>query len=459
MRIRFKLTLQFSIIVSTITLISFWGIYYFTESYIQNRFYERLKYKALTTAELITKVQEVTPKLLKEISKKNRDVLYKEKISIFDFRNNEIFTSNDTVKINVLRKYLNEARIEKITQFRQGELQCLGIPYNDRYNRLVVIAGAVDLDGDETLKNLRRFLISLILLIIGLSTISGWFFASRALRPITEIISEVNEIYPKNLDKRLNIKNEYDELGQLTKTFNNLLNRVEEGFFNQRTFIANVNHELKNPLTKITSQLSVALLQKRSIEQYEQTMGSVLDDVRELGLLSNALLELTKLSDDDLPNQFDSLRIDEILWDARAFILKMQPDLEVQVDFENELEFEDQLLVLGNSYLIRTAFNNLMENGCKFSNTSSVKVTIEFLPKNLLIRFKNKGVGISPKDEKLIFQPFFRAKNTANTKGYGIGLALTERIIKLHKGELYVESPLPDNTILTVRLPCYESKV
>ncbi len=450
MRTRFKLTLQFTLLVSLIVLLSFLGIYYFTHSYIETRFYSRLKSKAITTAELLVKVDQIDSKLLKVIEKTNKDVLYKEKISIYNYKNQEIYTNNDTVKFEIGRRFLNDVRLEGTATTTYKEIQILGIPYYDKYNRLLVLAGGVDLHGLDTLRDLQRILISLYMLIVLASAIFGWIFAGRALRPITEVIAEMNEIYPNNLNKRLKVRNIKDEIGQLTLTFNNLLTRVEEAFQHQQVFISNVSHELKNPLTKIISQLSVALLNKRSEEEYQDTMVSVLQDVKDLNLLTNTLLELTKLHDDSLPNRFTSLRIDDIIWDARSFLLKVQKDYTISIEFSDNIDSDEQLSILGNPQLLKVAFSNLMENGCKFSTTQTVLVKIGF-ENGLSLRFMNKGAVIDPKDQKLIFLPFFRAKKTADTKGYGIGLPLAERIIKLHAGELYIEESTPEQTIFKVQ--------
>ncbi len=456
MRIRLKLTLQFTLLVSLIVLLSFLGIYYFTHSYIETRFYSRLKSKAITTAELLVKVDQIDSKLLKVIEKTNKDVLYKEKISIYNYKNEEIYTNNDTVKFVISRRFLNDVRLEGTATTTYKEIQILGIPYYDKYNRLLVLAGGVDLHGLDTLRDLQRILISLYMLIVLASAVFGWIFARRALLPIAEVINEMNDIYPNNLNKRLKIRNVKDEIGQLTFTFNNLLTRVEEAFQHQQVFISNVSHELKNPLTKIISQLSVSLLNRRSEEEYQETMVSVLQDVKDLNLLTNTLLELTKLSDDSLPNRFTSLRIDDIIWEARTFLLKVHKSYNISIEFSENIDSDEQLSILGNSQLLKVAFTNLMENGCKFSETHTVNINIGY-DKGLFLQFINKGAVIDAKDQKLIFLPFFRSKKTADTRGYGIGLPLAERIIKIHKGDLFIEESNLERTVFKVQF--FEEKI
>jgi signal transduction histidine kinase len=346
---------------------------------------------------------------LKVIEKTNKDVLYKEKISIYNYKNEEIYTNNDTVKVVVTRKFLNDVRLEGTATTTYQDIQILGIPYYDKYNRLLVLAGGVDQQGLETLRDLQRILISLYIIIVFTSAIFGWIFAGRALLPIAEVINEMNDIYPNNLKKRLKVRNVKDEIGQLTFTFNNLLTRVEEAFQHQQVFISNVSHELKNPLTKIISQLTVSLLNRRTEEEYQETMESVLQDVKDLNLLTNTLLELTKLSDDSLPNRFTSIRIDDIIWEARSSLLKVHKNYGISIEFSENIDSDEQLSILGNGQLLKVAFMNLIENGCKFSNNQTINVNIGF-DKGLFLEFINKGAVIDTKDQKLIFLPFFRSK-------------------------------------------------
>jgi signal transduction histidine kinase len=191
-------------------------------------------------------------------------------------------------------------------------------------------------------------------------------------------------------------------------------------------------------------------LNQRTEEEYKETIASVLQDVKDLNLLTNTLLELTKLSDENLPNRFTSVRIDDILWEARTFLIKVHTEYVIGIEFAEEIDSEDQLSVMGNPQLLKVAFINLMENGCKFSLTNTVNVFIGY-KNGIYLQFKNKGVAIDKKDQKLIFLPFFRSKNTAETKGYGIGLPLAERIVKLHRGQIAVEQSNEEQTIFRIQ--------
>ena len=284
-----------------------------------------------------------------------------------------------------------------------------------------------------------------------LVSMAGRYFAARALSPISEVIQQVQSIYPQNVNQRLTIKNSKDEIGQLTATFNELLERIAEVFRLQNLFVSNVSHEMKNPLMKIGSQIDVSLLKERTPEQYLATLQSVRQDIREMGQLSNTLLELAKVSDLNHKLMYDEVRLDETIWEAGDLLLQAEQKYQVQVDFADGLEEDTQLVVKGNAQLLKTAFVNLMENGCKFSENHSVKVSLHFEKDHIEVKFTNNGVMEQPEMD-LIFEPFYRSQNTSSIKGYGVGLSLVNRIVKLHGGNITVQST-DNQTVFVLWLP------
>jgi signal transduction histidine kinase len=451
MQIRARLTLQFTLLVSVIVLAIFVLIYWLRLNYVEDEFYKRLTQKASTSAELLVSVKEVNAKLLKKIQKANNDVLYRENIILYDYKNVKVLSGNDTIRFKVTPEMLNQVRKLHFAKFKQGEFKIVGMLYTDRFNRVVTVAGAVDLAGQKDLEYLKNIMIWLFLGTLVLVSLVGWYFAARALAPISEVIQQVQSIYPQNVNQRLTIQNPKDEIGRLTATFNELLERIAEVFRLQNLFVSNVSHEMKNPLMKIGSQIDVALLKERTPEQYLSTLQSVRQDIREMGQLSNTLLELAKVSDLNHKLMYDEVRLDETIWEAGDLLLQAEQKYQVQVDFADELEDDTQLVVKGNAQLLKTAFVNLMENGCKFSENHSVKVSLHFEKDHIEVQFSNKGKMEKPEMD-LIFEPFYRSQNTANIKGYGVGLSLVNRIVKLHGGNIKVQS-LDNQTVFALWLP------
>lgn len=453
MQIRSRLTYQFTWLVSAILLVSYLIIYFFSQRYYEDRFYSRLRRKANTTAELLVNVNQVDSKLMKIIDRANRDILLKENIMAYDTCNERIYRSNDTIHFNIDLNRIKEVRQKKEVRFSENSLDILGIVFATPEGRIVVFSGAVDQYSAENSKDLKKILLALFLIFVIVVIVSGWFFAGRAVEPISEVIKQVDTLSPRRLEERLATTEPDDEIGKLVLTFNRLLERIENAFRLQRTFIANVSHELKNPLTKISSQLEVSLIKERQPADYQTTIQSVLEDTRELANITESLLELNKIGTTDYSASLTEIRIDEVLWEARSLTMKLESHYKIVLNLENLPEDENLLILKGNEKLLMTAFKNLMENACKFSSNNKALVFLKIDSRQIEVKVSNEGTGIPENDLPYIFQPFFRGASTASFKGYGIGLSLVERIISLHKGTIQVSSDHSHWTHFIVNLP------
>jgi signal transduction histidine kinase len=209
---------------------------------------------------------------------------------------------------------------------------------------------------------------------------------------------------------------------------------------------------LKNPLTKITAQLEVTLLNERRGEEYKKTIESVLEDARELNLLSTSLLDLAALSEENRTFAMTRVRVDEVLWDALEKVRSMDVHNITEVVRVELPEKEDQLCVYGNLYLLRTALVNIIENACKFSLDHTARISFYCTDRQIHINVTDRGPGIDDQDLKNIFQPFYRADRTSRTKGYGVGLSLSQRIIHIYEGEIHIDSRLGVGTEILIRL-------
>ena len=221
----------------------------------------------------------------------------------------------------------------------------------------------------------------------------------------------------------------------------------------QKSFVSNASHELRTPLTSITGQIEVALMKTRSDVEYQAILNSLLEDTRNLNALANGLLDMAKASSDPSGITIQPVRIDEILWEARQEMTSRKPQYTVSIHFDPSIEEETELTVKGNFQLLKSAVLNLLENGCKFSSDHAAEVYLSTSRERIAIRFSDKGMGISKEEMEKIFQPFYRAESARNIPGSGLGLPLTYLIIRLHGGELTIDSVPREGTTVTVTLP------
>lgn len=448
MQIRTRLTVQFSLLVSGILLVTFVAIYFFSYINLREDFYDRLVSKANSSARLLGGVV-VSPDIIRALEGSNTDRIYNQIILIYDDKNRLMYTNSSTSSksIHVSRYWLNEVRKAGEIRYTDGQSKVVALSTKLPYTQAVVLLGAQDVVGQVNLINLSKLLIGLFIGVTIIVAFAGWIFAKRALRPISRVMNEIEGILPQKLDTRLEVPNQQDEIGRLTTTFNKLLDRIETAFQMQKIFVANVSHELKNPLTKIRSQLEVSAMKERSTSEYRSTIHSVLEDIQELAQLSNTLLELAKVSEDQGDLLTEVVRIDELLWDTRTTLSQSSTQCFIQFQLDELPDDDTWLEISGNSTLLKTAFLNLMDNACKFSDDHSVNVSLRTSEHKVTVQFSDKGKGIPEPDRTLVFQPFYRSENTANIKGYGIGLSLVDRIVKLHNGTTTILPNHPQGTI------------
>jgi len=266
------------------------------------------------------------------------------------------------------------------------------------------------------------------------------------------MVEKVEAISASHLHLRINTGKGKDEIAELAHTFNNMLTRLENSFEAQKQFVSNISHELRTPLAAMIAELEISTLKERTDEEYREVIHFILQDARKLSKLSNDLLDLAKASYDQSGINFKELRLDEVLLDARQHIIKADPSFRVDLIFEKEIEEEDPITINGNEYLLKVAFSNLIGNACKFSANKQCSALISFKGKNIILQFKDTGIGIPANDLTHIFTPFYRGENKKYAPGNGIGLSLTQRIIHLHHGTIAVESQLQKGTTFTVTL-------
>jgi signal transduction histidine kinase len=453
MEIRKRLTYQFTAIVALILLFSSFSIYFSFSKSRYEEFYNRLESKAKLVAQMLLDIDEIDAELLRKIERNNPLSLPNEKIIIYDYKNNIIFTSDEEHVLNITVSMINDARLDEEVKFKSKAYEVLGEFYAGKYDRIVVFVGATDIFGLNKLKWLRIILLIVFFASLVIVYFAGRLFAARALRPISRMISRVHGISIENLHERLDEDTGKDELATLARTFNNMLQRLEASFKMQRNFIANASHELRTPLTVITGQLEVILLSARSNEEYINTMISVLDEIKNLNSLANRLLLLAQTSSERSDINFMPVRVDEVLWKAQKDILRRKNKSIIIINFTENIDDDAKLTIPGNELLLQTAFSNLIDNACKYSNDHRVDILIDYSEtEGICIRFEDHGIGIPPEDLPMIFQPFYRSHNVLKINGHGIGLSLVERIIHMHEGSVQVNSVLDKGTVFTIQL-------
>lgn len=232
-----------------------------------------------------------------------------------------------------------------------------------------------------------------------------------------------------------------------------MLDRLETSFETQNNFISNASHELSTPLTTIIGEADVTLVKERTTAEYIDALTVIQKEAERLEKITKSLLFLAQTGLTGKVQKFEKVRADQLLWDVKSTIDKINPKNKVQLNLSLMPDNPEQLKIQGNEQLLHLAISNLINNACKYSNNQTVIVSIGTAGDKVIIVIKDLGIGIPENELKYIYDPFFRASNTREYEGYGIGLPLTRNIVRLHKGELIVNSKINEGTTVQISFP------
>ena len=427
------------------------SVYYLTSVDVNEVFYKRLKSRASSNAQIFDYFGDSSVTALYRIDAGSLAMLPKKTVAIYDSLGNTYYhyVAETADSLRVSREILDDIQESGEERFEIGSRDAIGLRYITDKNFIVVVA-ADNEDGRQRLAELRKVMIVSLLIAILVTVVTGYLFSSQLVRPISSIIRDVNAISSHNLSKRLPAGISQDELNQLAKTFNELLDRLQESFTTQRRFISNASHELSTPLTSILSQLQVTVQKERSTEEYKRVIHSVQEDVEQLRQLTKSLLEIAKTGSQG-SIELHELRVDELLLKLSSDLKRASAGYKVVLEFSELPEDEKKASVFGNYDLLYSALRNIIENGCKYSPDYTSTVKLSFPENGILIQVENKGDVITEQEIEQIFQPFYRGKNAGEIRGFGLGLSLAKRIIALHKGSISVQST-HGSTVFSIEL-------
>lgn len=457
MKIRDKISYQFTFLVGTILLFFCVMIYVVTFMQHQSEFYKELGDRAKNTAYIYLEEDGFSEEVYRAIQERYIQKLPEEIVQLYDNNNTPKFIEipgeniHDDAIINHIRdNYL----YPDYYKFQHGDKLAAGFFYPDNQGDFVVIISATDAIGQTFLENLIWILVVGFFLSLVIIFFTGRFFAIQALKPIPKIVNQVNSITASSLYIRLESGKEQDELSELTDTFNDLLKRLEENFNMQKRFVSNASHELRTPLTSMIGEIEVSLLKERTSEEYQETLNSIHHEALTMQELTTGLLELAQAESERLNMMFREVHVDEVITEAGRQIEKKYPDAQVNVHIDKPLGAqESRFVTTANTSLLFDVFLNVIDNAIKFSpHTQVADIFLTKENKEIRLTIKDYGLGIDEDEIDKIFDPFYRSQNVISQKGYGIGLSLVKRILNIFQGSIHIDSALHKGTTVTIFL-------
>ncbi len=299
----------------------------------------------------------------------------------------------------------------------------------------------------HNLRNTLWIIFPILLLVLFLATALA---ASKGIAPVLELIKAATGISERNIQDRLPLPENEDEIRQLALTINELLERIENGIRREKQFTADASHEIRTPLTAIRGTLEVLLRKQRETAQYEEKIKRVIHEVDRLNAMLDQLLQMARLESGGImlhPSQLNLPYFGQLLlerWHTRLEEKKMLLELRIQSD----------ATVFADENLLEIIFDNLLSNAIKYGKTGG-EIELSWEPTTKTLSIRDNGPGISADQLPRLFDRFYRADNSRSAKvpGAGLGLSISKKLADLMGLELLASSSEGEGTLFVLRFP------
>ncbi len=293
-----------------------------------------------------------------------------------------------------------------------------------------------------------------------IAPLGGYWLAGRVTRPLATMIHTADRLRPEELSERLPMRGTGDELDHLSHTFNLLLDRIANFLQQRRDFLANAAHELRTPLAALRSTAEVALRSQRTAIEYQDLLGTIVEESESLEILVNQLLLLAETEADVETFMLtgEPVEIVELIERSCDMFAGVAESRSIRLGYK----IVRPAIVKGNRHHLRQVINNLIDNAVKFTPADGkvlIELDIDTSGNLACLSVQDTGVGIADNEKPHLFDRFYRGDRSRRrdvvTRGTGLGLSICHAIVKGHGGTLTVESQIGHGSCFIVSFPIY----
>jgi hypothetical protein len=339
--------------------------------------------------------------------------------------------------------YRTISNISKIPSAEADSYRLISFPLDNSTHPQVILQIAVPMTLLETQISNRLTLLQIgIPLVLLIATLGGLFFSSRALAPVKHMIQAAQGIDASELAQRVPVPEADDEIKKLSLTLNEMLERIDKAFQSQERFVADASHQLLTPLAIMKGELEVLQKQDFNKEDFEVFLKSSLQEIDSLAKIVKDMLLLARVDSGQGGLNLQEIYLDDLVFDAISRVEKIANNKSIRLKFDILEEAEGRKAVRGDYDLLLNLLVNVIENAIKYSPSGEmISISLKWQKDTSEIIVTDRGPGISNEQMPLIFDRFSRGANVErNTKGFGLGLAIAQKIAILHQAKLYAEN-------------------
>jgi len=306
--------------------------------------------------------------------------------------------------------------------------------------------------NDAALRRYRDLLLLGVPACLIVAGAGSWWLSAFALAPLIRLAGAAREIDVRTLERRLPIRGVDDELEDVTRAFNGVLERLDHAVGEMRQFSAALAHELRTPLAALRGEIELALGRLGTGDANRDHLASQIEEIDRLKRLIEQILTLARAEAGQIPLTFAALDAGEL---AAALVEQLEPVAQAR-GIALTCECAPGAVVRGDGEWLRRLLINLLDNALKFTHEGG-RVSVRVAPAGdrVTIAVRDTGVGIASADRPHVFERFFRAdpSRSSSTEGTGLGLSLVQWIVERHGGSVGLESEVGSGTTFTVTLP------
>ena len=294
----------------------------------------------------------------------------------------------------------------------------------------------------------RVNLIISIVLIIVVSAVITTLGIKKIVKPINDLKEATKKVANGDYNVKLDESRD-DEIGELSTNFNIMVNEIKKNEALQREFINNVSHEIKTPFSSIVGFAELLKDDALSKQEREEYANIIIEESSRITTISNNMLNLSKLENQDFLANKTEIRLDEQIRKAVAVLEPKWREKSINIDVDlvkAKFECDEDLLL--------QVWTNILDNSIKYSaEKTTIKVKLEEFEDKIKVIIKDEGIGMTEEEVSRIFNKFYQADTSHNNQGAGLGMAITRRIVELHRGKIYVLSEKGKGSEFVVELP------
>ena len=451
----FRLTLRYALAFVTFISAGFLVLYFSLNSILNDRIDEDLEedveeFRILLETEGIDKVKNEIKREVKTSDK--ADVF----IRLLNKDGKQLFASdqthwqglqlNDEALHNVVAGDGPALVTEKLPQQKYATRIIYGLLESD----VVYHAGETVEQKAELMEVLLHVFVVMFVAVIPLASVISWIMANKAVQGIEEVSRTAADIQSGQLDKRVTVQAQGDEIKKLADTFNAMLDRIHVLISEMREMTDNIAHDLRSPLARIRAISEVALSNDRTIEEHKAAAADTIEECDRLLQMINTTLDVAEAEVGIANGTAEKVNVSELVYDACELFEPVAEEKQISL----KTDIASSCNIHGKTQNLQRMLANLLDNAVKYTpEKGKINIGLSCNPKGIIIEVKDTGVGIPETDLEKVFERFYRCDQSRSQEGCGLGLSFSRAVARSHGGDITVKSNPGWGSVFTIVLP------